>query len=79
MNNQKITQKEVLNLAIKDGLEHAIRLREATPGKSSDGFYPATTQEIADEVVNWINGINNSIAPGLKQHVLNLLWSTQKD
>lgn len=35
-------------------LDHAVRLRPATPGRPEDGPYPTSVGEVADEVVAWI-------------------------
>lgn len=56
--------------AIRAKAEDAIRLREATPGMPTDGFYPASVGEVADELVAFINEMHRTCAPGLVHEVM---------
>lgn len=51
-------------------LDHAVRIREANPGRPEDGPYPATVGEVADEVVTWLREMEQVPAPGLIREVL---------
>jgi hypothetical protein len=71
--NQLRTHGHVMNETPRESLEHAARLRAATPGRPEDGPYPATVGEVADEVVQWIKETDTKYARGLTRHVIDRL------
>jgi hypothetical protein len=58
-------QWQEMSLYLRSALETVISLREATPGVPADGPYPATIGEVADEIVDFVNELDRTCAPGL--------------
>ena len=56
-------------MTIKDELDHAVRLRPAVEGDPTQGPYPATVDEVADEVVAWLTSTEAQSAAGLRRAV----------
>ena len=52
-------------MTIKDELDQAVRLRPAVEGGPTQGPYPATVGEAADEVVAWVREMDKTSARGL--------------
>jgi len=52
-------------MSIKDELDHAVQLRLAVEGDPTQGPYPATIDEVADEVVAWLREMDQTYARGL--------------
>jgi hypothetical protein len=51
-------------------LDRAVRQREAVPGDPSQGPYPASADEVADEVLAWLREMDQTAARGLAYAVL---------
>lgn len=51
------------------GLDKATRLRPATEGRPEDGPYPATVDEVADEVIAWLDEMDRINASDLRYAV----------
>lgn len=55
---------------IRELLEEATALRSAVPGMPSEGPYPSSVGEVADEVVEWLDAMDrDKHAPGLAEEV----------
>lgn len=52
--------------SIREQAEYAIRVREATPGLPQDGPYPATIEEVADELASFIDELDATCARGVR-------------
>jgi hypothetical protein len=50
---------------IRDKAEYVIAQREAVPGMPSEGPYPATVEEVADELVAFIRELDTTCARGV--------------
>lgn len=61
---------------IRAGAETAITTREATPGKPQDGPYPATADEVADELADFITDLDKRGAQSLRRRVIDRLRAT---
>lgn len=55
--------------SVSDQLDHATRIRSATPGQPADGPYPATVDELASEVAAWIRNAEKG-ARGLGEAIV---------
>jgi hypothetical protein len=54
-------------------LDEAIRQRPVVPGRPEEGPYPATVDEVADEVVRWLRELDQTSARGVAYEVLRRL------
>jgi len=59
-------------VSIPVSMEQYVRVREAVPGDPSQGPYPSSVPELADEVVAWLDD-TEQFAPGIKEAVANRL------
>ena len=67
--------KPVALQVIPETLEYAIKVREAVPGMPAEGPYPASTDEVADEVVDFIKQMDQAkFTVNLTGHILEKLW-----
>jgi hypothetical protein len=57
--------KHEVTAHLRAALETVISQREVTPGLPSDGPYPSTIGEVADEIVDFVNELDRTCAPGL--------------
>lgn len=64
---------------ISDELDHAVRVREAVPGRPEEGPYPATIDEVADEVAAWVRLMEEGPAPRLGAAVVARLTPQRPD
>lgn len=55
--------------SITDQIKGAIASREAVPGQPLAGPYPASVDEVADEIVAFITELDGSLARGLASMV----------
>jgi hypothetical protein len=72
---QALKQKsaELTRASIRRAAEEAIALREAVPGMPSEGPYPTSVGEVADELADFIVELDVSCAPGLIVEMRNRL------
>lgn len=54
--------------------EYAIRIREATPGMPADGPYPATVEEVAEELYQLLRELEGTYAQGIIDELYELLF-----
>jgi hypothetical protein len=62
---------------VAQAAESAIAQREATPGLPADGPYPATIEEVADELAAFILELDRTSAPGVAACVFEILTPEQ--
>lgn len=62
---------------VTDGVNEAIKLREATPGLPANGPYPATVEEVADELAAYILELDRTVARGVAACVFEILTPEQ--
>jgi hypothetical protein len=62
-------------LSVRSSAEAAIALREATPGQPANGSYPATVDEVADELAEFISELDTTCARGLRKALVERLNS----
>jgi hypothetical protein len=60
---------------VRASAEEAIRLREAVPGMPHEGPYPASVEEVADELVRYIAELDQTSAQGVAALVAKRLQS----
>lgn len=58
---------------VRADAEQSIALRGASPGRPQDGPYPATVDEVDDELAAFITELDTRSAPGVTQRIVDRL------
>lgn len=68
--NPMVSTTPEMTQTVGDALDAATALRPAVEGRPEEGPYPSTVDEVADEVVAWLRGLDRRAANGVMHAVL---------